>query len=1067
MKRLKILLSLVLIFTITLTMYTPVHGLAPDVGHEAEMTVLKGNSFPAFGDTVVFGGREWICMGTDPYYRLMLKGLVKDESGIINMPFDDDSVLFVGSEMEAYLNGEFLNSLGADSSDMVAAVPWDVGYDIYQDRDAEREDDIRTEPTKVGLMTYYEHDELFSKNRNFFINNFDDISEWYNYWWLITPFSDVEGTLACSDGTWTAAWNDYDDPIAIRPVLNLKEGVTFTLEDSKYFVNLPAASDNASLLSAAQKTDTTPEGGSGTSAEEAIVWTVDVDYLKENFVLSDISAAQFSTKHLYSDASFNTEVLEENSIALIAGAATPIYIKVIAEDGSTVRYYAVTINRAQRPDNLPPVLNGIGDRTVKAGDTITIELSANDPDPGAALTYDYYSYTWRLRGIYSIDTNSGVFSWMTMESDRGTYKFEFSVSDGTFTDSEDINITILDPSKIGPPVLDTIGDKSIDVGTELNFVVSATDPDNDSLTFSADRLPPGASFDVTTREFSWTPGNLQIGDYTVKFIVSDGNQTDDETITITVNDINHPPVLSNIGNKTVAEGVPLNFSISATDEDSNDTLTYSVAAVSPATLPTGASFDTSTRTFSWTPTNAQIGTYTLRFAVDDQNGGNDYVDVIITVTKKADTQQPTNPNTSGGPGGFVGFIPQLEEQKTVPQTITGSKTETGYGFKVTPSVDEGIARTSLDKQQIDYAFSQAIPDNNNTRTVTLNIAEMPDTKTYMQEFAVSVLSTEDSSRLIEINTPVAGITIQGDMFSPDDVENKQKIGISVSLADKSKLTGDIAGKIGSRPLIELSAYLDGKLTEWSNANSPVTISIDYKPTQDELKNPDQIVVWYIDGNGKIVEVPSGHYDPVSGKVIFSTSHFSLYAIAYDTRTYSDIEKAYAKDSIEALASRGLYNWIKGDKFGPDRNITRGEFIYLLVNVLELHSPVKNNFSDVSASDFYYEAASIAKELGITNGMGNNRFGGGMSITRQDMSTLIVRALKAAGKSYPDGSAADLNSFIDAGNISGYAKDSLATLVKAGVLVGYNNSLEPKGTFTMQQAATVIHRIYKKAYMQTE
>jgi len=75
-------------------------------------------------------------------------------------------------------------------------------------------------------------------------------------------------------------------------------------------------------------------------------------------------------------------------------------------------------------------------------------------------------------------------------------------------------------------------------GEHLTFTVAATDPDNDSLIYSASNLPEGASFDPGTRTFSWTPRYDQAGVYTVHFEVSDGELTDAEDITITVVQLN-------------------------------------------------------------------------------------------------------------------------------------------------------------------------------------------------------------------------------------------------------------------------------------------------------------------------------------------------------------------------------------------------------------------------------------------------------------------------------------------------------------------------------------------------
>jgi hypothetical protein len=94
-----------------------------------------------------------------------------------------------------------------------------------------------------------------------------------------------------------------------------------------------------------------------------------------------------------------------------------------------------------------------------------------------------------------------------------------------------------------PPVLNAIGDKSVDEGELLTFTISATDPDGDSLTYSASNLPSGATFNSSTRTFSWTPDEAQTYP-NIHFEVSDGELTDSENITITVNNIYQPDVNS-------------------------------------------------------------------------------------------------------------------------------------------------------------------------------------------------------------------------------------------------------------------------------------------------------------------------------------------------------------------------------------------------------------------------------------------------------------------------------------------------------------------------------------------
>ena len=86
------------------------------------------------------------------------------------------------------------------------------------------------------------------------------------------------------------------------------------------------------------------------------------------------------------------------------------------------------------------------------------------------------------------------------------------------------------------PVLESIGNKSVNEGELLTFPISATDPDGGSLTYSASNLPSGANFDPDTQTFSWTPNYSQAGVYpNIHFEVSDGSLADSADIIITVN----------------------------------------------------------------------------------------------------------------------------------------------------------------------------------------------------------------------------------------------------------------------------------------------------------------------------------------------------------------------------------------------------------------------------------------------------------------------------------------------------------------------------------------------------
>lgn len=131
----------------------------------------------------------------------------------------------------------------------------------------------------------------------------------------------------------------------------------------------------------------------------------------------------------------------------------------------------------------------------------------------------------------------------------------------------------------------------------------------------------------------WRDQNFTGISYTSNKDLNSANATpvgDDQTSSVTVikNGSNSkPPKLNSISSRTVAPGSVCEFKISATDEDS-PVLFYSASG-----LPQGATFDSATRTFKWTPSYNQMGTYTVRFTVSD-GMFSDYKDVKITVAEK-------------------------------------------------------------------------------------------------------------------------------------------------------------------------------------------------------------------------------------------------------------------------------------------------------------------------------------------------------------------------------------------------------------------------------------------------
>lgn len=292
------------------------------------------------------------------------------------------------------------------------------------------------------------------------------------------------------------------------------------------------------------------------------------------------------------------------------------------------------------------------------------------------------------------------------------------------------------------------------------------------------------------------------------------------------------------------------------------------------------------------------------------------------------------------------------------------------------------------------------------------------------------------------------------------VTSNEQISLHITSVDPKSLQPSVQNQIGNHPVIQVTLTSGGKIITWDNRQAPVTVSIPYVPTAQELLNPEHIVVWYVDSQGKLTSVPSGRYDAKSGRVSFKTTHFSMYAIGYTNKSFKDLESvAWAKNPIEVMASKGIISGVSDTEFRPSQAVTRADFLVLLVRTLELSGKAGDTFADVPSQAYYYEAVGIARALGIAEGSGDNLFKPLEPITREDMMVLTARALKASGQQVTGGDTSVLQPFSDVAKISAYASESVASLVKAGLIHGNGRQIEPKSTTTRAEAAVLMYNIY--------
>lgn len=179
-----------------------------------------------------------------------------------------------------------------------------------------------------------------------------------------------------------------------------------------------------------------------------------------------------------------------------------------------------------------------------------------------------------------------------------------------------------------PVVASPLADATATEGSLFTCTISASafsDPDGDTLTYSASALPSWLVFDPESLTFSGTPGNDDVGSLTPRVTVTDpSGKSVSQSFVLTVANINDAPVLNApLTDQTATEDQLFSFRIPTdtfTDIDAGDQLVFTSTLADGSLLPSWLTFDSITRTFSGTPVNEDVGILNIQTTATDLAG---------------------------------------------------------------------------------------------------------------------------------------------------------------------------------------------------------------------------------------------------------------------------------------------------------------------------------------------------------------------------------------------------------------------------------------------------------------
>ncbi|MCK5739634.1 hypothetical protein KAH55_10645, partial [bacterium] len=177
------------------------------------------------------------------------------------------------------------------------------------------------------------------------------------------------------------------------------------------------------------------------------------------------------------------------------------------------------------------------------------------------------------------------------------------------------------------PIINAIDDITVNENQNINFTVRASDDDGETIFFGAQAgtLPAGAYYDSTgSQQFYWTPTYTDAGEYDVIFLVRDPRGgIGAENVKLTVQNVNRVPVrtsswpLSYYVTADRLTGQPVSFSITVTDPDPDDTISYQWYLTDKGQKTPDSLLVSTKNTYTYQPLEYPNGAYMVSVIVSD------------------------------------------------------------------------------------------------------------------------------------------------------------------------------------------------------------------------------------------------------------------------------------------------------------------------------------------------------------------------------------------------------------------------------------------------------------------
>ena len=336
---------------------------------------------------------------------------------------------------------------------------------------------------------------------------------------------------------------------------------------------------------------------------------------------------------------------------ILIGGALPLAARA-AQSTATASSVTLANESATRATAVsPPMIDAPVTAAAATDQPLTLTATATDPDAADVLSI---TATGAPPGLSfghtpSVSPATATLSGTLGMGDIGSWMIRWEVSDGTFTAGTTTALTVTENRA---PTLDAPSAVPGAESVEMSFPVLVSDPDGDPVTsLTGGPLPAGATFTpnglLTSGEFAWTPTVGQQGTYTVTFTAESGSPTraTSATTELQIGPQDLPPVVTGPGTVNGRANHLITFTATCSDPDGEAITLFNLAGAQNTPLPAGAVWTTNagntSGTLTWTPTQAQVGTVSLRYKARDaepfplETGPEQYTTKVVVAADRA------------------------------------------------------------------------------------------------------------------------------------------------------------------------------------------------------------------------------------------------------------------------------------------------------------------------------------------------------------------------------------------------------------------------------------------------